>query len=53
MYTITKRRRSSKPPPMLLMWRWICYYPARPENAGESAYHQFKNRNLRQHHSHQ
>jgi len=32
MYTITKRRRSSKPPPMLLIWRWICYYPARPEN---------------------
>jgi len=23
-------RISSKPPPMLLIWRWICFYPARP-----------------------
>jgi len=36
MYTITKRRRSSKPLPMLLIWRCICYYPARPENTEEN-----------------
>jgi len=28
-------RTSSKPPPMLLIWRWICFYPARPEIAEE------------------
>jgi len=23
---------AQSPPPMLLIWRWICFYPARPEN---------------------
>jgi len=22
--------------PMLLIWRWICFYPARPENTEEN-----------------
>jgi len=29
-------RRSSKPPPMLLIWRWIYFYPARPDNTEEN-----------------
>ena len=29
-------RRSSKPPPMLLIWRTICFCPARPENTKEN-----------------
>ena len=29
-------RRSSKPPPMLLIWRRICFYLARPENTDEN-----------------
>jgi len=29
---IRSPRTSSKLPPMLLIWRWICFYPARPEN---------------------
>jgi len=27
---------SSKPPPMLLIWRWVYFYPARPENTEEN-----------------
>jgi len=29
-------RRSSKPSPMLLIWRWICFYPPRSENTEEN-----------------
>ena len=36
LYTIRSPRRSSKPSPMLLIWRWICFYPARPENTEEN-----------------
>jgi len=33
---LRSRRRSSKSPPMLLIWRWICFYPARAENTEEN-----------------
>ena len=49
---LRRPQRSSKPSAMLLIWRWICFYPARPENTGESAYHQLKTTNLRQHYGH-
>ena len=29
-------RTSWKPSPMLLIWRWICFYPPRPENTEEN-----------------
>ena len=29
-------RGSSKPPPMMMIWQWICIYPARPKNAEEN-----------------
>jgi len=29
-------RKSAKPRPLLLIWRWICFYPARPENTDEN-----------------
>jgi len=32
LYAITKPQKKLKAPPMLLIWRWICFYPARPEN---------------------
>ena len=46
---------SWKPPPMLLIWRWICFYPPRPENTAENqpTITNLKPRNFRQHYSHQ
>ena len=36
LYTITKCQKKLKATPMLLIWRWICFYPARPENTEEN-----------------
>jgi len=33
---LRRPRRSSKPSPMLLIWRWICFSPARPESTEEN-----------------
>jgi len=35
LYTITKPQKL-KATPMLVIWRWICFYPARPENTEEN-----------------
>jgi len=32
LHTITKPQKKLKATPMLLIWRWICFYPTRPEN---------------------
>ena len=36
IHCIRSPGRSSKPPPMLLIWRWICFYPTRSENTDEN-----------------
>jgi len=28
--------KEAQPSPMLLIWRWICFYPARSENTEEN-----------------
>jgi len=36
LYTITKPQKKLKVLPMLLIWRWICVYSAKPENTDEN-----------------
>jgi len=36
LYTTTKPPKQVQSHPMLLIWRWICFYPGRPENTGEN-----------------
>ena len=47
LYTITKPQKKLKATHNAFIWRWICFYPARPENTGESVYHQYETTNLR------
>jgi len=48
-YYDVPEQAENHPQSMLLIWRWICFYPLKPENRGESTYHQFKTTNLCQH----
>jgi len=35
VYDYEAPQTSVRPPPMLLFWRWICFYPARPANTSD------------------
>jgi len=36
LYTITKPQKKLKATHNAFIWRWICFYPARPENTDEN-----------------